>query len=121
MVHSYPFAVGEWQDYVVNFRLSTRGDGFYQIWKNGKQIYSKYGLTNVNSFDSCGNPIPDGKWKHNGAHIGIYAPGNAAYRRIFYDEVRVARGADGYDLVAPGQEVELSDEAIPNPPKWQDD
>src|SRR5690606_16865375 len=46
IVHRYPFPINEWQDYVVNFKLSTRGKGFFKIWKNGKQVYSKSGLTN---------------------------------------------------------------------------
>lgn len=122
-VHSYPFPIGEWQDYVVNFKLSTRGKGFYKIWKDGKAIYSKTGLTNVNYRDSCGNLIPEGERRHNGTHIGIYAPKTKGYRRIFYDEVRVAVGSDGYSLVAPGQargrEEERpvpAPELIPNPP-----
>jgi hypothetical protein len=118
VVHTYPFPLNEWQDYVVNFRLSTKGDGFYHVWKNGKRIYSRTGLTNVNHKDSCGNPVPADKAKHNGVHIGIYAPGNPAYRRIFYDEVRVALGSDGFDLVAPGNgSRQAPTEQEPAPPK----
>jgi Polysaccharide lyase len=103
VIHSYPFPINEWQDYVVNFRLSTRGEGFYKIWKDGKVIYSKSGLTNVNHRDSCGNEIPSDKRKHNGPHLGIYAPKTQGYRRIFFDEVRVAIGSDGYALVTPAR------------------
>jgi len=123
VVHSYPFPIDEWQDYVVNFKLSTRGEGFYKIWKNGKAIYAKTGLTNVNHRDSCGNPIPEGERRHNGAHIGVYAPKTKGYRRIFYDEVKVAVGSDGYSLVAPGQGTAPEQEPpvpaprpVPSPP-----
>jgi hypothetical protein len=102
-IHSYGLPIGKWQDYVVNFKLSTHGDGFYKVWKNGELIYSKSGLTNVNYRDSCGNPIPKNKRKHDGVHVGVYAPGGPAYRRIFYDEVRVATGPNGFDLVTPDQ------------------
>lgn len=126
VVHRYPFPIDKWQDYVVNFKLSTRGKGFFKIWKNGKQVYSKSGLTNVNHIDSCGKKIPSNLRRHDGVHIGIYSPGSAGYRRIFYDEVRVATGADGYDLVSPGakpgssSETPGSDspvpESVPKPP-----
>ena len=116
VVHSYPFPMNEWQDYVVNFKLSTNGQGFWKIWKNGDLIYSKSGLTNVNHRDSCGNSIPNDKRQHNGAHVGIYSSGIAFYRRIFYDEVRIAEGSDGYDLVSPGESAEPPVESIPNPP-----
>jgi hypothetical protein len=123
VAHSYPLPLNEWQDYVVNFKLSTRGQGFYKIWKNGKAIYAKTGLTNVNFRDSCGNAVPKDQRRHNGVHIGVYAPGNPAYRRIYYDEVRIAVGPDGFDLVAPAQigspipnsEVEL-EQSAPNAP-----
>lgn len=119
-VHSYPFPIGEWQDYVVNFKLSTKGQGFYKIWKDGQVIYTQSGLTNVNHLDSCGNAIPENQRKHNGAHIGVYAPKIRGFRRIFYDEVRVATGSDGYAIVAPGREPTpgTSDEPLPppNPP-----
>ncbi len=119
VIHSYPFALNQWQDYVVNFRLSTRGQGYYHIWKNGKQIYSKSGITNVNYIDSCGKLIPESKTHHNGVHIGVYAPGNPAFRRIYYDEVRVAQGSNGYNLVAPGTSDSASKgpvESAPNAP-----
>jgi hypothetical protein len=103
IVHKYPFPLDEWQDYVVNFRLSTRGEGFYRVWKNGRAIYGRFGLTNVNYRDSCGNLIPENQRKHNGVHIGIYGSGVRGFRRIYYDEVRVARGSNGYDLVSPDE------------------
>lgn len=122
VVHSYPFPIGQWQDYVVNFRLSTRGEGFYKIWKDGKAIYSKSGLTNVNYRDSCGNLIPEAKQEHNGTHIGIYAPKTKGFRRIFFDEVKVAVGSDGYTLVAPGQDSARSEgHALPNGSAIADD
>jgi hypothetical protein len=114
VVYRYPFPVGEWQDYVVNFKLSTRGDGFYKVWKNGKAVYSKSGITNVNHRDSCGNRIPEEKRMHNGGHIGIYASGTTGFRRVYYDEVRIAEGSDGYGLVSPSDHG--PEEAIPNPP-----
>jgi hypothetical protein len=124
VVYTYPFPLNKWQDYVVNFKLSTRGRGFYKVWKNGELVYSKSGLTNVNHRDSCGKEVPTSHRSHNGAHIGIYGPGVRGFRRIYYDEVRVAEGTDAYNLVAPGKAdkrqvaTNLPDpaKAVPRPP-----
>ena len=123
LIHEYELPLGEWQDYVVHFKLSTTGDGFYKVWKDGQVIYDKSGLTNVNYRDSCGNLIPADKREHNGVHIGLYAPPVMGARQIYYDEVRVAEGAgsDGYDLVAPDQGSDDGTQvaAVPNPPILQ--
>jgi hypothetical protein len=119
VVYRYPFPIDEWQDYVVNFKLSTRGDGFYKVWKNGKAVYSKSGITNVNYRDSCGNWIPEKQRMHNGGHIGIYASGTLGFRRVFYDEVRIAEGSDGFKLVALSDHDtsdRATEDAIPKPP-----
>jgi len=104
-VYSEPMRSNAWHDWVVNFTLSSKGQGFYRVWKNGQLVYEKHGLTNVNHRDSCGVEIPADKRAHNGPHIGIYAPQPstypATYRSMYYDEVRVAEGEGGYALVAP--------------------
>ena len=102
---------GVWNDYVVHFKLSAQGNGFFEVWKDGEKIYAKTGLTNVNYNDNCGVPIPENERYHNGVHIGIYADNDPQFRQIYYDEVRVAEGPDGYSLVAPGGGI-----APPNPP-----
>ena len=103
VVDSMPIPIGKWIDFVAHFRLSTKGEGFFEVWKDGKMVYSEYNMTNVNWIDSCGNPIPPEQQMHNGLHVGIYASKTKQYRRIFVDELRVAEGAgsNGYDLVAP--------------------
>jgi hypothetical protein len=103
--------MGQWQDFVFKFRLSTKGDGYYTVWHNGKQVASESGLVNVNWKDSCGNAIA--KKYSNGPHLGMYGgPNTAGPKTLYIDAVRVATGADGYALVAPGG----STEARPNPP-----
>lgn len=52
----------------------------------------------------------------------IYAPAVPGFRRIYYDEVKVAEGSDGYDLVAPDgaaapAETGNPQEEEPAPPK----
>lgn len=109
-VWSTPMVEGQWADFVFNYTLSTKGQGYYQVWYNGQLVYQKSGLTNVNHIDSCGNPVPADKRESNGPHIGIYGPpcaGGAAdpdpYRSLLADELRVATGPDGYDLVDPSK------------------
>lgn len=96
-----------WHDFVIHFKLSMLGNGFFEVWKNGQKIYEKFNLTNVDVRDSCGYPqdevIPSDQLHHHGPYVGIYAKNQPQFRQIYYDEVRVAQGsgADGYDLVAP--------------------
>jgi hypothetical protein len=68
--------MGKWQDFVFRFHLSTKGDGYYTAWHNGKQVASGSGLVNVNWKDSCGSAIA--KRYSNGPHMGMYGgPNNA--------------------------------------------
>jgi Polysaccharide lyase len=101
-VYSYNLrnTMGQWQDFVFRFRLSTKGDGYYTVWHNGTQVASETGLVNVNWKDSCGGIIA--KSYSNGPHLGMYGgPNDAGPKALYIDSVRVAQGTDGYDLVAP--------------------
>ena len=92
--------MGQWQDFVFQFRFSTKGTGYYSVWHNGKRVAMGAGITNVNWRDSCGKPIE--KTYHNGPHIGMYGgPNNAGPKAVYLDAVSVAVGPDGYALVAP--------------------
>jgi hypothetical protein len=103
--------LGQWQDFIFKFRLSTKGDGYFTVWHNGKQVASGSGLVNVNWKDSCGNPIP--KTYSNGPHVGIYGGANdAGPKTLYMDSLKVAEGTNAYALVAPGD----STEAVPSPP-----
>lgn len=105
-----PMNKSKFTDFVVAFTLSTKKKGTVKLWRNGELVYSGSGLTNVNPFDSCGNPIPERA--HNGPHVGIYGPPAKGgekeqrtygdpYREIFVDQLRTATGPDGYALVDP--------------------
>ncbi len=102
-VYSYNLrnTLGEWQDFVFRFRLSTRGDGYYTVWHNGNQVATETGLVNVNWKDSCNRPIPT--THSNGLHLGIYGgPNTAGPKTLFIDSVKIAEGTNGFDLVTPG-------------------
>lgn len=107
-----PMNKSKFTDFVVAFTLSTKKKGTVRLWRNGELVYSGSGLTNVNPFDSCGNPIPERA--HNGPHVGIYGPPAKGgekeqktygdpYREVFVDQLRTATGPDGYVLVDPAR------------------
>ena len=100
-----PLKSGVWYDFVVRMKLSTEGKGYIEVWRNGEKIYSKFNMTNVQKYDRCGNlqtdAIKPDKQHDFGANIGVYSDNAPLYRGIYYDEVRIATGTDGYNLVAP--------------------
>lgn len=108
LVWSEPMKLNTWTDFVFNFTLSTKGKGYFRVWRNGQLIYSRSGLTNVNHTDSCGVLIPVEKRASKGPSVGIYGPSCLAngtpsphFRELYVDEVRTARGPNGYGVVAP--------------------
>ncbi|MEZ4361593.1 MAG: heparin lyase I family protein [Kofleriaceae bacterium] len=108
LVWSEPMKLNAWSDFVFNFTLSSKGQGYVHVWRNGQLIYSRTGLTNVNHTDSCGKPVPPEKRASKGPSVGIYGPSCRAnatpsphFRELYVDEVRTARGPSGYGLVAP--------------------
>lgn len=84
---------GEWVDWVWHVRWSTGATGEFRAWKNGAPVYSQ---TGQNLVDGTPNALHYQKF-------GLYGSfdGDVTERTLYYDELRVARGADGYDLVAP--------------------
>ena len=107
-VWTEPMRKNRWTDFVVSFSLSTKGRGFFHVWRNGQLIYTKSGLTNVNYIDSCGRPVPADKRAHNGPHFGIYgpscsahAPAGSHFREVVMDELRTATGPNGFGVVSP--------------------
>lgn len=112
-VWSEPMNQKGFTDFIINFTLSTKKQGYVTLWRNGERVYQGTGLTNVNYIDSCGAPIPDKA--HNGPHMGIYGPpcrgtpaetkiyGEDKYREAFFDELRTATGPNGYAEVDPAR------------------
>ena len=114
-VHSAPLNLGVWHDYVMRFKLSNQGNGFFEVWKDGQKVYSKFNLTNVDYINGCGNEITD--TSHHGVHIGTYGDAEPTFRQVYFDEVRIAEGTDGFDLVDPGSSGTGEPAAsAPNPP-----
>jgi len=99
---------GEWVDWVmhVKFSYSNNGDGFMQVWKNGKSLFSRKG-------PNCYN---DGK-KIRGPQTGIYKwdwatdhDYSAEMRIIYLDEYTVGGGDSEYDDVVPGHSTSIRNE-----------
>ncbi|QBQ54415.1 polysaccharide lyase [Nitrosococcus wardiae] len=85
--------VGQWTDFVLELRRSpTKGNGVLRGWINGKLVGETAGV--IVGTDYSTPPA---------AKLGIYFGGdqNDDYT-LYFDAVKIAKGADGYALVAPG-------------------
>lgn len=79
-----PEKANQWVDWVIRFRPSKGGDGRIQLWMNGKLLIDDKGLNIIEK-------VPYFK-------IGTYVSRN---NLVFFDNVKIAKGPNGYDLVAP--------------------
>jgi hypothetical protein len=95
-----------WTDFVLNFTLSTKGDGYVRLWVNGQKVYEKTGMTNTPYYGFGGVQVPDTYRFSIVPRVGIYGPdcktqGGVAFREAYFDNFRYAVGCDGYKLVDP--------------------
>ncbi|MCB9818540.1 heparin lyase I family protein [Candidatus Nomurabacteria bacterium] len=92
-----PIEKGKWMDFIVNVNWTGKDNGFIKVWKDGKVIYDRKGTTGYN-YDGTGGAylkIGDYKW-------WWFTQPTSVYRRVLYhDEIRIAEGSDGYNLVNP--------------------
>lgn len=97
MVWESPMELDRWYDWVVRLKPSLT-DGVVEAWLDGVKLYSQTG-GNVDGIDDCG--VAAEPWVY--LKIGIYKEyTNTATEDLYYDEVRIFQGADGYDVVRPG-------------------
>lgn len=99
---------GRWTDFVIKFKFSYGIDGFFRIWKNGKEVHKFSGNTICKGKDTSGakSTLPflnatiyKANWKH---HPDI------TERTVYYDEIRVGDSSASYDDVAQvGKTVNL--------------
>lgn len=95
---------GEWTDWVFHIKWNYDGNGYVQIWKNGKMVYN---LTGPNTYNDKVGPY---------LKMGVYAwylkrPGNETWttakeanvgKRIYYhDAIRIADENGSAQLVSP--------------------
>lgn len=92
---------GVWTDFVFHLRESVKGAGLLEIWLDGLRKYSKSNISLELS------DIGDARIK-TGAYYGSYGANYPTHGDsnlpfvVFVDAMKVARGANGYPLVAPG-------------------
>jgi hypothetical protein len=79
------------------------------VWRDGTSLYTQVG-GNVDGIDDCG--VAPEPWVY--LKIGIYKDlTNTATEDLYYDEVRIFQGADGYDLVKPGGAADTTAPSAP--------
>lgn len=106
-VWTTPLEMNEWQDFVVHLIPSLSDDGLIEVFHDGVSIYEQHGPS-VDELDSCGVPSDPRVY----LKIGIYKDKtNTETQDLYYDDVRIFQGADGYDLVAPP----VGPEPVPGP------
>ncbi|MCA9362893.1 polysaccharide lyase, partial [Candidatus Kaiserbacteria bacterium] len=89
---------GKWIDFIINVKWSGKEDGFLNIWKNENKIYSLKGDVGfgLNGSGHTFLKIGDYKWRW------FTSPTSVTRRVLYHDEIRIAEGSGGYDLVNPG-------------------
>ena len=91
-----PVTFGQWETWVMHFRLANDDKGFLELWRSGKKIYQQKGR-NANPGDRM--PI---KW---GVYIGI---GNRIEQdqRVLYDDIVLGDEKSSYQEVTKRNVVE---------------
>lgn len=89
-----PLEKGKWTDWVVHVRWSAKEDGFWTIWKDGKEVVNEKNI--VTQYPEALGPY---------AKFGQYHSVDAetAQNTVYFDEYRVAGPGGSYELVAPSQ------------------
>jgi hypothetical protein len=87
-----PVERGVWADWVMHIRWSTGSTGRFRAWMSGVLVYDEAG-PNMNAGTTAG-----GHHQKLGMY-GSFTGGLVSERILYYDEVRVARGPEGYALV----------------------
>lgn len=91
--------LGRWTDWVVHVRWTHQADGFFELYKNGKLVWSYRGATHFR-FDHGRGP---------NFKMGIYKgdpdwPGTARSKVLYGDEYRMGSEKATYADVAPGDD-----------------
>lgn len=98
------YETGKWVDWIFHFKWSYQNDGILEVWKNGNLVISKTGANCFN--DKIGPYFKMGLykgwenwWKYPSTNWWNH---DVVDQRILYhDELRIAHGIDGYNLVSP--------------------
>lgn len=87
-----PLEKGKWTDWVVHVRWSAKEDGFWTIWKDGKEVVNEKDI--ITQYPEALGPYAKFGQYHS---VDAETPQNV----VFFDEYRVAGPGGSYELVAP--------------------
>ena len=88
-----PVARGKWTDWVFHIKLSYQADGVLEVWKNGELVVQRKGPNTYNA--------EYGPYLKFGIYKWDWGNKNVTRRVLYFDEIRIAKGAIGYEFVAP--------------------
>lgn len=97
-------ALGEWTDWVFHIKWNYDGNGFVQVWKNGKMVYNLSGPNTYN--DQTGPYLKMGVYawylKRPGTETWKKAKETDIGKRVYYhDAIRIAGENGSAQLVSP--------------------
>lgn len=92
--------IGRWVSWVIHFKHTYNADGYIDIWKDGKQVYSKNGIRTAFN-DVRGSYLKMGSYKWSWRAKHNYPTIHPAKRQSYLDSLRIAQGQNRYDDVAP--------------------
>lgn len=92
-----PYQTGKWTDFVFHVKWSSRSDGRFEVWQDGKLVVSRNG---PNYYNDKRGPylkigIYKGDWKNHPENSTV------TERTLYYDEVRIGDANARYEDVAP--------------------
>ena len=90
---------GKWTEFILNFRLSYKNNGYIEMWKNGERVVNLSGPNTYN--DTRGPYVKYGIYKSAwGKPQGAKESGFST-RKLYYDSVIVGDGDESYQSVEP--------------------
>ena len=98
------YETGKWVDWVFHIKWSYLSDGILEVWKDGKLVITRNGPNCYN--DELGPYFKMGMYKGwKEWWLNTWSPDVALERTLYHDELRIAHGQDGYELVSVGGNI----------------
>lgn len=93
-VYSGPLLSRRWTRWTVHVVPSPDATGVADVWLDGTQVAHQLG-PNVERTDACGHPVVE--W--NLSLGGTKEDTNTSVQEVLFDNVKIAHGSNGYDVV----------------------
>ncbi len=103
----------QWVNLVVHFKLSYGGDGFVEVWQDGKNLGKVTGANYV-EFDKCGGRMRSGFFKMGLYNAGWEVPKNPGQfknveREVWLDNLKIGKGSKNpFGKVDPPKDVPVT-------------